>query len=394
MRRRGADPGAAGLGVATGSLMAAVRVAAPVRVATAGSLVAAVRVAAPVRVAAAVLVVTALLGTMLGTLLAPSLLHAQGPAADGSDSGNSASAREGHIALNRLPLSTRSLALAGALPLVNPDSDLFLRNPALAERGRGMGLTVHGYEDGARLLVMTAGMPWLGGGVGLGLRHATYLAPGVSMEGSPLPHRRSAGNRMRQGAGSLVPAPPPGERPTMDPSLSETALTAGYGRLFRGFRLGAALSALEVRRGSESETTAFLDAGVARDVGRFTLGLSGGGLGPGPRLPPDFRDLPAWGTLAAASQAAPVGPLDIAGAFALTWREGGEVEAGGGVEVGWWPVEGRTLTGRLGVGGSRVDEGSPVTLGAAFLGDAFTLEYAWRPVGGARGIHGVSLRFR
>jgi len=63
----------------------------------------------------------------------------------------------------------------------------------------------------------------------------------------------------------------------------------------------------------------------------------------------------------------------------------------------------------VGVGGPAVDGASPVTLGAAFLGDAFTVEYAWRGVDaadgavgdsrvvggtGGRGIHGVSVRFR
>lgn len=337
-----------------------------------------------------------LVAALLALPPAAGLLHAQGSGENGSGSGNSASAREGHVVVTRLPLSTRSLAMAGALPLASPDSDLFLRNAALAQRGRGMGLTVHGYEAGARLVVMTAGMPWLGGGVGLGLRHATYLAPGFSAGGTPEPRRRSAGNRMRQGYGGMVPPgldPIPGAT-TAERALGETALTVGYGRMVRGFRVGASLSALEVRRGYASKNTGFLDAGVTRDVGRFTLGLSGGGLGPGPRLPPDFGEVPAWGTLAAASQTTPVGPLDIAGAFALTWREGGEVEAGGGVEVAWWPVAGRTLTGRVGVGGSHIDEAFPLTLGAAFLGDAFTLEYAWRPVEAARGIHGVSLRFR
>jgi hypothetical protein len=330
--------------------------------------------------------------------LAPFLAQAQGPGTGEPGNGSVASVREGHGVLTRLPLSSRSLALAGALPLVNPDPDLFLRNPALAERGRGMALTSHGYEAEARLIVMTAGASWFGGGVALGLRQASYLVPGGPGDdelpgthgGLDAAYRRlgpSAANRMRRYSGAAVPAVPTS-------ASSETALTAGYGRLVRGVRVGASVSALEVRRGSGSASAGFLDAGVARDVGRFAVGLSGGGLGSGPGLAPEFRGLPAWGTLAAASQAAPVGPLDIGGALALTWREGGEVEAGGGVEVAWFPVEGRTFVGRLGLGGGRLDAASPLSLGAAFLGDAFTLEYAWRPVEGERGVHGVSLRFR
>ncbi|CAN5750701.1 hypothetical protein BH23GEM11_BH23GEM11_19830 [soil metagenome] len=133
---------------------------------------------------------------------------------------------------------------------------------------------------------------------------------------------------------------------------------------------------------------------MTRDLGRFAVGLSGGSLGPAPNLGSDFQTLPKWATLGVASQAAPVGPLDVTGALALTWREGGELEAGGGLEFGWWPVAGRTFVGRVGIGGPSVVGASPLTLGAAFLGDAFTLEYAWGRIDGARGIHGVSLRFR
>jgi len=326
----------------------------------------------------------------LGLLLAGHVpaLAAQDPGAE------SVGARESSVVLTRLPLSVRSLSFGGALPLVNPDPDLFLRNPANAERGRGMGVSVQAWEEDARLLVMTAGTAWFGGGVALGVRHATYLVPDEPPgAGRPTPPA-AAGDRFR-----FVPAPG-------DPAASvvETAVTVGYGRMVRGFRVGVAASALEVRRGVEAGGTAFVDLGVARDVGRFTVGLSGGSLGPAPEVGIDFGALPAWTTLGVGTQAAPVGPLDLTGAFALTWREGGDLEAGGGLEFGWWPVVGRTFVGRVGVGGPAVEGASPLTLGAAFLGDAFTVEYAWRGVAaadgpdgqarGARSIHGVSVRFR
>jgi hypothetical protein len=327
----------------------------------------------------------------LGLLLAG--LHV--PALAAQESGaESVGTRESSVVLTRLPLSVRSLSFGGALPLLNPDPDLFLRNPASAERGRGMGVSVQAWEANARLLVMSAGTAWFGGGVALGVRHATYLVPDESPGAGRPTLPAAAGDRMR-----FVPAPG-------DPaaSVSETAVTVGYGRMFRGFRVGVAASALEVRRGVDAGGTGFVDLGVARDVGRFAVGLSGGSLGPAPEVGSDFGALPAWTTLAVGTQAAPVGPLDITGAVALTWREGGDLEAGGGLEFGWWPVVGRTFVGRVGVGGPAVDGASTLTLGAAFLGDAFTVEYAWRgldwAVGvdggtrGARGIHGVSLRFR
>jgi hypothetical protein len=111
-------------------------------------------------------------------------------------------------------------------------------------------------------------------------------------------------------------------------------------------------------------------------------------------LPVGLRRVPRWVMAGAATRAAPVGPLDISGAFAATLVDGDRLEAGGGLEFGWWPVQGRTLVGRVGLGGSRIRGASQPSLGAAFLGDSFTVEYAWREVSGGRGLHGVTLRFR
>jgi hypothetical protein len=286
----------------------------------------------------------------------------------------------GGLVVTQLPLSTRSLALAGALPLADRDPDLIFRNPALADRIRGMGISAHRYEGEARLVSLAAGAPWLGGGVGMGIRSARYPVPAA--EGI-LPAIRP-GQRMRYGVQEGADSRP----------LEEIAATVAYGRLWKGMRFGAALSGLEVRRDGQSDLTGFLDLGAAVDAGPVTVGVSGGGLGPSLDLPPGCRRIPKWVMVGAGTRAAPVGPLEISGAFAATHFEGGRVEAGGGVEVGWWPIQGRTLVGRAGLGGSRIQGASAFSLGGAFLGDSFTLEYAWRRIEGARGIHGTSLRFR
>jgi len=287
------------------------------------------------------------------------------------------------LVVTQLPVSTRSLALAGALHLADRDPDLVFSNPALAERTRGLATSAHRYEGEARLISVAGGVPWLGGGVAMGIRSASYPVPPA--EGT-LPADRP-GDRMRYVAQE-------GEGPLR---LEEVAVTVGYGRLWKGVRFGAALSGLEVRRDGQSDLTGFMDLGAAVDAGPVTVGVSGGGLGPSLDLPPGFRRIPKWVRAGAGTRAAPVGPLDLSGAFAASLLEGGRVEAGGGVEVGWWPVQGRTLVGRAGIGGPRIQGASAFSLGGAFLGDSLTLEYAWRGVEGARGargIHGVSLRFR
>jgi hypothetical protein len=324
----------------------------------------------PRLVAFRVLLVGACLG---GLLLAPPASGLQAQESHQASGGSG-------LVVTQLPVSTRSLALAGALPLADRDPDLIFRNPALAERTRGLGMSAHRYEGEARLVSVAGGAPWLGGGVGLGIRSASYPVP---MAEGMLPGGRP-GERMRYAAQE-------GEDPLR---LEEIAVTVGYGRLWKGVRFGAAFSGLEVRRDGQSDLTGFLDLGAAVDAGPVTAGVSGGGFGPSLDLPAGFRRVPKWVMAGAGTRAAPVGPLDISGAFAAILLEGGRVEAGGGVEVGWWPVQGRTLVGRAGLGGSRIHGASVFSLGGAFLGDSFTLEYAWRGVDGAPGIHGASLRFR
>jgi hypothetical protein len=284
------------------------------------------------------------------------------------------------LVVTQLPASTRSLSLAGALPLASADPDLFLANAALAERGRGMGVSWHRYSPDATFLSFAGGTAWWRGGVGLAVRHAEYPGPAEGIIALP----RRPGDRMRRRAMG----------PNGPPPASETAVSVGYGRVLKGFRVGAAVSALQLRVGNRSDRTALLDLGLARDVSRFTLGLSGGGLGPTVDLTPGFERMPWWVTAAAGSRAAPLGPADISAVASLTARTGGQLDPAVGVEVGWWPIQGRTFVGRLGVGGPEMTDAARVSLGAGFLGDSFTLEYGWRAVSGGSDLHGVSLRFR
>jgi hypothetical protein len=58
-----------------------------------------------------------------------------------------------------------------------------------------------------------------------------------------------------------------------------------------------------------------------------------------------------------------------------------EVIPGGGLEVGYWPVRGRTFVARAGVRRVPEGEGSPFSAGLAFWGDDLVVEWAWRPFG-------------
>ncbi len=284
--------------------------------------------------------------------------------------------------VTRVPLSARGVALAGSFVLAGRDADLLFFNPALLERARGVEVTAQRWGRDGRVAGMAAGTEWLGGGAGLGLRTVEYRAP-LATEAPPA---RDAGER-------LAFSPEDGAATV---GATESAVTAGYGRSLAGFRVGGTVSAVQVRWDQDGDETAVLDLGVARDLGWVTVGVSGGGIGPALRddLPTGVRRVEKWVAAGAGTQAKAVGPLDASGAVAVTLHEGTRVEAGGGVEVAWWPVQGRTLVGRVGLGGPDVAEASRFSWGAGFLGDSFAVEYAWRDLGEVPALHVVSLRFR
>ncbi|MGY8779079.1 MAG: hypothetical protein ACKVIN_13285, partial [Longimicrobiales bacterium] len=73
------------------------------------------------------------------------------------------------------------------------------------------------------------------------------------------------------------------------------------------------------------------------------------------------------------------------------------VTYGGGVEIGYWPVQGRTFVARAGFQSVPGDsEAKPFTTGLAFWGDEIMIEWAFRPFGGADegGSHRFGLRWR
>ncbi len=75
-------------------------------------------------------------------------------------------------------------------------------------------------------------------------------------------------------------------------------------------------------------------------------------------------------------------------------RADGEVVPGGGLEVAWWPVQGRTFVGRIGYRRMPEPGVDPLTLGAGFEGDDFRIEYAWQGADGDDAVHSFGIRWR
>jgi hypothetical protein len=274
-----------------------------------------------------------------------------------------------------LPASTRAMALGGAYMMNAGHADALFYHPALVDDASGFGLDLQAWSGEATSATASAAMAWLGGGVAVGLQTLQY---GGAVTGStPLP---------------------PGQDVLFDPAApvtSERVASVGYARRIFGFRVGAAAKLVEQRQNGDRDATGAVDVGLARNLGPLVVGLTAANLGPDLSLPGGSTPLPTRITLGAGAYGRQVGPLDMGLAGALTRRDDGELLAGAGLEVGYWPIVGRTFVARIGV--QRVPEGdaSPLTLGFAYWGDDLVVEWAWRDFGAlGESTHRFGIRWR
>ena len=134
--------------------------------------------------------------------------------------------------------------------------------------------------------------------------------------------------------------------------------------------------------------------GLAKDVGDVTIGLAAQNLGTGLHIDSSNLPLPHRITLGASLQSQQVGPLDLVATAAVSRRRDAQIVPASGVEISYWPIRGRTFIGRVGI--RRVPNGgaSAISFGAAFTGDAITVEYAFQEFDGSGAAHRVGLRWR
>lgn len=277
-------------------------------------------------------------------------------------------------AVVELPASTRALALGDAFQLDAGDSDVLFYNPGLLGAAGGMMLGYHRFGDQSTAFTLSAATGWWGGAVGAGIQTLEYTTDA-----------------------------PPGGRPAgIDPFVtsggtvvSEQVATVGYARSVGPVELGLAAKLIDQRHGDDRETSGAADIGVATRVGGFRMGLAARNLGPETDLGPGADvGSPERFTLGAGRYGLRLGPLDLGLAAAVSHRADGEWIAGGGVEVGYWPVIGRTFVVRAGARNVPDGEALPVTVGGSYWGDDLVLEYAFQPVDDHDGIHRLSVGWR
>ena len=261
--------------------------------------------------------------------------------------------------LLQLPASTRALGLGNAFVIGSDDPTALFYNPALISPAEGISGGVQRYGSAGTLLTLAgaAEWEWATGGVALGVQALSYGVP------SEDPDQLTT-------EAALLRAGPVG--------ASEMVASVGYARSAGDFELGIAAKWIEQRIGARRDATAAVDLGAMTEVRRVNLGLALQNLGPALEMGGAERELPLSATLGATLPSRPVGSLDVGASAAVTAIRGGEVAAGGGVEVAYWPIQGRTFVGRIGLRHTEDDGARPLTLGAAFWGDNLAIEYAYQ----------------
>lgn len=251
------------------------------------------------------------------------------------------------------------MALGNAYMMDSGHADGVFYHPALLTGAGGFGLDVQHWGEESYSSAASAAMQWLGGGVGIGLVTLQYSTPGAGPAALPA------------GQDFLFDTGPVG--------VSERVAVVGYARELFGIDIGVAGKLVEQRVGGARDAEGLLDIGAATELGPVTVGLTARDMGGDPLAQSGTDDFePDRVVLGAGAYGQPVGPLDVGFSAAAT-LEDEELLVSGGIEIGYWPLRGRTFLARAGL--SQVPDGSdmtPLGLGLAYWGDNLVLEWAFQ----------------
>ena len=191
-------------------------------------------------------------------------------------------------------------------------------------------------------------------------------------------------------------AAPNGEQLTVDGPFSASSFVAATSleTAFKGIRWGLTGKVAQDRAGDTRDGVLLADVGAAKEIGPVTVGATVQNLGANPKMLGTSASLPTRGTIGVAGAGLPVGPLDMAMSAAVSVRRGGRVSPAGGVELAYFPIEGITFAGRVGLRLPEQNGQAPVALGASFTFDRVTLDYGFEPNQGEGSGHRIGLRVR
>jgi hypothetical protein len=258
-----------------------------------------------------------------------------------------------------LPVSARAMALGDAYMMNAGDAEGIFYHPSLLAGSSGFDLEVQRWGDAGSAVSASAAGAWFGGGVGLGLVTLQYGAGA-----GPTP----AG---QDDLFIMGPAP-----------VSERIALLGFGREVLGVDVGVAAKLVEERVGDARDAAAAFDVGASSELGPLTVGVTAHDLGPSP-FDENGGNGPSRVVVGAGAYGQELGIFDIGASATAAFSED-DSSFGGGIEIGYWPVRGRTFVARVGLREvPEASDASPVTMGFSYWGDSLVLEWAYQPVDGA-----------
>lgn len=163
--------------------------------------------------------------------------------------------------------------------------------------------------------------------------------------------------------------------------------------IFRGSRVGAALKYVSQRIGLLQDAGPSLDLGLARDVSRYTIGVTVQNIGRGVESSGFIHQLPLRVAAGVSSYGWTVGPFDMNGSAGASVLPDGIVLPAFGLELGYVPMEGYNFALRAGIRRPELRAQQPLSFGGSAALDRFALEYAYEDWENGR-THRLALRVR
>jgi hypothetical protein len=277
------------------------------------------------------------------------------------------SADYGPLAL-KLSASARLLGM-GDIGVAGRDDDVIFYNPAQLFIARGTSFSVTRLSETARGGTMSTVLRLGPGAIGIGANYLEYQVP--------------LGRRLTRA--DVI-------GPNIIPGTSAIG-AVGYAQTYKGFRLGAAAKYGVDAVSLERYANVYGDAGVARDLGRFTAALAVQNIGSSLSNGVTRIKAPTTTTLGAAT-ARPLGPFDVAATAGVSYSAEDEVTAGGGAEIGWSWISGYSIAGRAGIHQARQGGDTELMAGFGFTADRMTLDIAAERLPGNRAGYRAGIRIR
>jgi hypothetical protein len=163
--------------------------------------------------------------------------------------------------------------------------------------------------------------------------------------------------------------------------------------MFRGNRVGASVKYVSQQIGLQEDAGPSLDLGLARDVSRYTVGVTVQNIGTGVESSGFIHQLPLRVAAGVSSYGWIVGPFDMNGSAGASVLPDGLVLPAFGLELGYTPMEGYNVAVRAGIRRPELRAQQPLSVGGSASLDRFAVEYAYEDwVNG--GTHRLALRVR